>query len=198
MQHGLPEGSVVADGGELGQGLEVVADAFVVPALHRQGLEGSVIDQAAPAAALTDQQPIGQPLGIGEPEATQLAQAGAGIQHPVAAAGAIAHFEIPQNRLQGLGLGLVAGGAKAKPTKQDQPKAADAAAAQQHHGAQADGQQGEHETGGRGDLDTAALATSPLPNQRLQDQAAIEGQARQKVEQAQDEIQFAQLADQGA
>jgi hypothetical protein len=68
-----------------------------------------------------------------------------------------------------------------------------AAAPQQQHRPQTDGQIGQKTAAGIGHLEAAALAAGGLPHQGLDDQTTIEGQAWQQVEQGQNQVEGSQF-----
>ena len=131
--HRLPERCLAADRRQVGKGLEVITKAIGIPALHRQLLQGAVIDVALPSAPITHQQPIGVAvrLGFRQPLLAEFAQGRARLEHAKAPSGGVAHAQVLEDRFQGQHLGLVAGGPKAKPAQQHQPGAAEASAPQQ-------------------------------------------------------------------
>ena len=116
-----------------------------------------------------------------------------GLEHAEAALGCIFHLQLAQHPLQGEQLALAAGSPEAKPAQQHQPQAPHAGPAQQQHHPQADRGQGEKAARGGGHLGAFALAAAELPHQRFEDQPPIERQARQQVEQRQDQVEAAQL-----
>ena len=175
----------------------MVADALLIPALNGQGLQRGIGDEALPAAPITDQQPIGESVLVVQSNPAQIPQAGVGLEHPEAPLRGIFDLQAPEDALQREHLRLVAGRPQAKPAQQHQPNPSDPGPPQQQEGPQADGGEGEHLAAGGGDLDSLALAAGELPDQGLEDQAAVQGQSRQQVEEGQDQIQAPQFADHG-
>ena len=197
LLHGLPERSIAIDAGQAAEGLEVVTDPVAVPALHRQFLQGAVVDHPLPAPPVTHQQPVGRPgwTGFRQPQLAEFAQPGTRIEHAEAASGGILHRHAGEGALELQQLLLIAHGPQAKPTQQHQPGATEARAAQQQQHAQADREERQQPAAGIGHLHPAALAAAHLPHQGLHDQTAIEGKPGQQVEQGQHQVEAAQFGD---
>ena len=55
LHHRLPERSCLANGGQAGEGSQVIGNAIGVPALYRQLLQWLIIDHPAPVAPVSHQ-----------------------------------------------------------------------------------------------------------------------------------------------
>ena len=202
--------------------MEVIPHRFAVPALHGQLLEDGGINDPPPATSITHEQPVRKRIdrggsrpgggtglggadrieaGSGEAsrgdrfEPAQLTQGGRGLQHPEAAAANILHPDFTERLLNLQNLALVARGPKAKPTKQHQPGSAQATTAQQQHGSQTKREEGEEAAAAIGHHQAPPPAAGDLPHKGLHHQAAVEGQAGQKIEQGKHQVEHPQLGD---
>ena len=191
----LPERGRIPNRRQAVQGLDVVTDAIAIPALHRQLLQRGVVNDPLPAAAIADQQPVALAgvTGLGQADPAQLPQGAGGLKHPKTTTCRIPHLELIEGALQHEHLALVAGCTQAKPAQQHQPGPTEPRPPQQQHRAQADREKGEDAPGLVGYLHAPPLAATDLPHQGLDDQAAVEGQTGQQIEQGQHQVEAAEL-----
>ena len=92
-------------------------------------------------------------------------------------------------------LALISGGPQAEPTEQHQPGSADATAPQQKHRSQAEREEGEEAAASIGHHQAPPPAPRDLPDQGLDHQTAVEGQARQEIEEGQHQVEHPQLGE---
>ena len=173
----------------------MVANLLLIPVLHREIPQRSVIDPTQPAACAADQHPVRTALVlvILKPQLAEPTQSLIRLQHPEASTSGIRNPKILENLLQLQHLRLTAVGPETEPADQHQHHAVESAPPEQQHAAENDHQGGQCTSGGRGHLNATLLGTTDSPDQCLEDQSTIQRQTGKQVEQPKHQVEQTDL-----